>query len=43
MDYHYSLDYYCLKHGRILLKDLTVILEVMDDIQKVALNGFYSI
>ena len=36
----YSLDYYCLKHGRILSKDLTVILEVIDNIQKAALNGF---
>ena len=36
----YSLDYYCLKYGRILSKDLIVILEVIDDIQKAALNGF---
>ena len=36
----YSLDYYCLKYGRILSKDLTVILEEMDDNQKAALNGF---
>ena len=35
-----SWDYYCLKYGRILSKDLTVILEVMDNIQKAASNPF---
>ena len=34
---------YCLKHRRILSKDLTVILEVIDNIQKAVLNGFQSI
>ena len=37
------MDYYCLQHGRILSKDLTVTLEVINNIQKAALNCFKSI